>query len=251
MHAPQGVATSGRTPQPLFPEPREAVLFQRVQTAQAGPEHHQAGFQENGDRDTGLSSGIPDRRDDPFRKTVQAYSHTGSGGGEWAHSLRLSSRCHSTSRSFLQQLLDFLIALNALADAFFPLLGHEHLARLAPLALYQVQRRVQLAAGTATVWFPAPAQTRRQRAAEKALARDHLRQTRTAFRSPAGRLDGIREGSSSDILLLYQKESTLSSKKRMRICSVSGDGPKPSQFQTVKSGSKARMRNRWIMESYR
>ena len=74
VHAPQGIATSGRTPQPLFPEPRQAMFFQRVQAAQAGPEPHQAGFQENGSRDTGLSSGILDRRDDPFRKTVDGLA---------------------------------------------------------------------------------------------------------------------------------------------------------------------------------
>jgi hypothetical protein len=74
VNAPQGVATSGRTPQPLFPEAREAMLPQRVQAAQAGPEHHQAGFKENGHRDTGLSSGILDRGDDPFRKTVDGLA---------------------------------------------------------------------------------------------------------------------------------------------------------------------------------
>jgi hypothetical protein len=74
VNAPQGVATSGRTPQPAFPEPRGAMLFQRLQAAQAGPEHHQAGFQENGDRDTGLPSGILDRRDDPLRKTVDGFA---------------------------------------------------------------------------------------------------------------------------------------------------------------------------------
>src|ERR1039458_9208195 len=74
VNAPQGVPPSGRTPQPLFPEPREAVLFQRVQAAQARPEHHQTGLQENGSRDTGLSSGILDRRDDPFRKTIDGLA---------------------------------------------------------------------------------------------------------------------------------------------------------------------------------
>ena len=33
---------------------------------------------------------------------------------------------------FFQQLLDFLITLNVLADALFPFLGHEHLAGLPP-----------------------------------------------------------------------------------------------------------------------
>jgi hypothetical protein len=52
------------------------------------------------------------------------------------------------------------------------------------------------------------------------------------------------EGSSSDTLLLYQIESVLSSQKRMRICSISGDWVKQLQFQRVKAGRKARMRNR-------
>ena len=92
-------------------------------------------------------------------------------------------------REFLQQLLDFLIALHALADALFPLLGHEHLARLTPLALHDVQRQVQFAVGTTTVRLPAPAPTRRQGAAEKTLAGDDLRQARTAF-PLAGRKTG-------------------------------------------------------------
>jgi len=75
---------------------------------------------------------------------------------------------------FFQQLLDFLITLNVLADAFFPFLGHEHLAGLATPALHQVQRAVQFPVGTATIRFATAAPTHRQRAAQKGLAGNDL-----------------------------------------------------------------------------
>ena len=213
VDAPQGVATSGRTPQPLFPEPREAVLFQRVQATQAGPEHHQAGFQENGGRDTGLPSGILDRRDDPLRKTVDRLaipdqaSENGVTPCDRAAAATRSPRVPPAVAGFLDSPARFGGC--ALPTPWARTLGAAYPVGSARCtATSAVCRGHNDSSASRTGANEAP-RCRGENAGRRRSASGA--NGVSARRAEDG--SGIREGFSSDTLRLYQTESALSSKK--------------------------------------
>ena len=226
VHAPQGVAASGRTPQPLFPEPREAVLFQRVQAAQAGPEHHQAGFQENGRRDTGLSSGIVDRRDDPFRKTVDGLAipdqaaENGITPCDRAVAATRPARVPPAVAGFPDS--PQRSGGCALPDS----LGTNTWRGLPPgSARGTATRAVRRGHSGSSVSRSGANEAPTSRGESAGQRRSASGASGVCARLPEA-WSGILEGFSSDIVLLYQTESVLSSQKRMRICSISGDWAK-------------------------
>src|SRR5208283_1072864 len=221
VDAPQGVATSGRTSQPPFPEPREAVLFQRVQAPQVGPEHHQAGFQENGDRDTGLPSGILDRCDDPVRKTVDGLAIPDQAA---ENGITPCDRAAAATRS---PRVPPAVAVCpdspersggcALPTPWARTLGGAcHLGSARGKATRAVRRGRSDSSASRTGANAAP------RCREESAG---PRRSESGANGVSARLrkesSGIVQGSSSDILKLYQTRPALSSKKRMRICSGS------------------------------
>ena len=226
VNAPQGVATSGRTPQPLFPEPREAVLFQRVQAAQAGPEHHQAGFQENGRRDTGLSSGILDRRDDPFRKTVDGLtlpdqaSENGITPFDRAAAATRSPRVPPAGAGFPD-------SPERSGGCVLPTPGARTPGAACPpgSARGTATRAVRRGHSDSSASRTGANAALRCRGESAGRRRSGSGANGVSARLPED-WSGIREGFSSDITVIYRKEPALSSKKRMRTCSVSGDGAK-------------------------
>ena len=179
IDATHGVGTGGPTTQPLLPKPRAAVLLQRVQAAQAGPEHHPSGFQENGHGDARFASRILDRGDDLRRQTVPGLAllnQTSENGGIPFDPAVVATR----PRTVLPAIAGFPDNPERSGGCALPLPWARTLGGLATPALHQVQRAVQFPVGTATIRFATAAPTHRQRAAQKGLAGNDLRQPRTA-----------------------------------------------------------------------
>ncbi|PYT68313.1 MAG: hypothetical protein DMG39_21620 [Acidobacteria bacterium] len=95
--------------------------------------------------------------------------------------------------NFFDPLLHQVIVINRLANALVPCSRDTNLAKLALLALNQVQGLMQLAAGAATIWFPALTCSLRERAAEEPLAGGQLRNPGTEI-ALGGREFGAVEG---------------------------------------------------------
>lgn len=74
VDAPHGIRTGRRATEPVLPEPRGAMLIERVQAAQAGPKHHQAGFEQNREGDARFQPRILHLGDDLLREAVDGLA---------------------------------------------------------------------------------------------------------------------------------------------------------------------------------
>lgn len=83
-------------------------------------------------------------------------------------------------RELLQKSLQFLVILNGSANPLFPLFRNAQLARLAVMALYQIERDVKLPTTTAATFFAALAASHRKRSAKQLAGMSNLSNARTS-----------------------------------------------------------------------